>query len=292
LFLLGGIGGVAAWKGLAQQLTAPAGKIGDPACVLTGELEEGPYYLDLEMLRRDITERKPGVPLRLRIAVVDGKSCQPVPDAAVDIWHCDAVGLYSGSTASAPPDGAGRGPGRGRGPGGPGGSDFGPPPGPPPGFDFAGRGPGRGRGATDKFTFLRGVQITDKNGMAEFETVYPGWYAGRTIHIHAKIHLGGAAADTKYSGGHVAHTGQFFFPEDVTEAIAKLDPYTTHKAYRTLNEQDGIYRQAHGAGGMLALDRGEKSLAAGMIGTVTIAVDPDATPRAVGMGRGGPGPGR
>ncbi len=175
LFLLAGIGGAAAWKGLAQELSASPSKVADPACVLTGEIEEGPYYLDYELMRRNITEDKTGVPMRLRIAVVDAKTCKPLPGAAVDIWHCDAGGLYSGFTASAPPDGGG--PGRGRGPG------FGPPPGGGPPPDFGGRGPGgfgrgpsgpgRGRGATDKLTFLRGVQVTDKNGMAEFETRVP-----------------------------------------------------------------------------------------------------------------------
>ena len=289
LFLLGATGGLA-WKGLAQPVTASPAKTGDPACVLTSELEEGPYYLPLEMVRRDVTERKTGVPLRLRIAVVDAKSCTPAPNVAVDIWHCDAGGLYSGFTASASPDGGGFG--RGRGPGGrgfgppPDGEGFGPPPGgPPPGVGFGGRGPGRGRGATDKLTFLRGVQITGAEGIAEFATIYPGWYVGRTIHVHIKVHMGGAAADAKYAGGHVAHTGQFFFPEDITESVAKLDPYASHKAHRTLNEEDGIFRGAQGSAALLALERKDKrALDAGFVGTVTIAVDPLAEPAPVGMG--------
>ena len=283
LFLLGALGGAAVWRSAAQELVTP-GKVADPGCMLTGELEEGPYYLDLELMRRNITEQKAGVPLRLRIAVVDSKSCKPLPNAAVDIWHCDATGLYSGFTAS-----AGGGPDYGRGPRG-GGPGFGPPPGPPPDGEFGGRGPGgpgRGRGATDKLTFLRGVQITDKNGMAEFETVYPGWYVGRALHVHTKVHFGGSASDAKYAGGYVAHTGQFFFPEDVTEMVAKLDPYVTHTARRTLNREDGIFRDSQGSGGMLALDRAGE----GFVGLVTVAVDPAAEPRGVGMGGRGRGRG-
>ena len=73
-----------------------------PACVLTTEQEEGPYYIDYQHLRRDITEGKPGVPLRLKIALMHAKRCTPLPDAALDIWHCDALGVYSGFTANHP----------------------------------------------------------------------------------------------------------------------------------------------------------------------------------------------
>ncbi|MEU7058065.1 intradiol ring-cleavage dioxygenase [Streptomyces sp. NPDC046197] len=69
------------------------------ACVLTPEQTEGPYYLDLETVRKDITEGKPGVPLTLRVTVVDATTCSPLPGTAVDIWHCDALGAYSGYVA-------------------------------------------------------------------------------------------------------------------------------------------------------------------------------------------------
>jgi protocatechuate 3,4-dioxygenase beta subunit len=57
--------------------------------------------------------------------------------------------------------------------------------------------------------FLRGVQKTDANGFAVFRTVYPGWYQGRTVHIHVKVHL----------GGNVVHTGQLYFPDKVTDTV-------------------------------------------------------------------------
>jgi protocatechuate 3,4-dioxygenase beta subunit len=65
------------------------------ACRLTPEVTEGPFYVDLEKIRRDITEGRPGVPLKLKIRVIDVKRCRPIHGAAVDIWHCDAGGLYS-----------------------------------------------------------------------------------------------------------------------------------------------------------------------------------------------------
>jgi len=58
-----------------------------PGCTLTSEQEEGPYYIDDETLRRDITEARPGVPLILDLKLVDATGCAPLLNAAVDIWH-------------------------------------------------------------------------------------------------------------------------------------------------------------------------------------------------------------
>ena len=60
------------------------------------ELTEGPYYLDLDLVRSDITEGGPGLPFDLRVDLVDAGSCEPLEGAAVDVWHCDAEGAYSG----------------------------------------------------------------------------------------------------------------------------------------------------------------------------------------------------
>ncbi|MGO9262639.1 MAG: hypothetical protein ACLQU1_41120 [Bryobacteraceae bacterium] len=73
-----------------------------PDCTLMAEQEAGPYYLDDQTLRQNITEGKPGLPLKLRIAMVDARRCSPLPSAAVDIWQCDALGVYSGFTANSP----------------------------------------------------------------------------------------------------------------------------------------------------------------------------------------------
>ncbi len=242
-----------------------------PACVLTTEQEEGPFYLDYNKVRSDITEGKPGVPLKLKIALVHARRCTPLVNAAVDIWHCDAMGVYSAFQdvkLGTPPGGGG--------PGGPGGRPpMGPPPdgfGPPPGM---GMGMGNHR-AHDESRFLRGIQSTDSSGMAQFATIYPGWYQGRTIHIHLKVHL----------GRHVAHTGQLFFPEDITERVAKMQPYAKHNdLHRTTQAEDFVFKDEHGAPGMMTLRRLEaRTDAGGFWATVTLAVDPDATPAPVGMG--------
>jgi protocatechuate 3,4-dioxygenase beta subunit len=62
-------------------------------CVLTPEMTEGPYYVEGDKVRRNITEGKPGVPLFLRLTVVDVSTCKHIKGAAVDIWHCDAGGV-------------------------------------------------------------------------------------------------------------------------------------------------------------------------------------------------------
>ncbi len=166
----------------------------------------------------------------------------------------------------------------GRGPDGPGGPGGGPPP----------------SRITDADRFLRGVQVSDKRGLVDFTTVYPGWYEGRTIHIHLKVHLGGTNTDGKYAGGHVSHTGQLFFPEDITQDVAKLEPYAKRlNVHRTTQAEDGIFTGQHGAASMLSMTRLKAaSNADGFLATVTLAIDPEATPAPVGAGGRGPRGGR
>lgn len=66
------------------------------ACLLTPQAIEGPFYLDPKLVRAEIAEGRPGVPLRMRLRVVEAGPCTPLANARVDIWHCDAKGLYSG----------------------------------------------------------------------------------------------------------------------------------------------------------------------------------------------------
>lgn len=86
--------------------------------------------------------------------------------------------------------------------------------------------------AEDDAWFLRGIQRTDRSGVAKFTTIYPGWYDDRTVHIHAKVHL----------GGDVVHTGQLYFAEEVTAAVAAATPYADRTNARTDNEHDFLFR--------------------------------------------------
>jgi hypothetical protein len=175
-------------SGAAAPAAATGGSSTAPACVLTPELTEGPFYLDLDLVRRDITEGRAGKPLRLGVTIVDAEGCAPIPNAAVDVWHCDAGGAYSGVEG-------------------------------------------------DDETFLRGIQITDGGGRVEFETIYPGWYSGRAVHIHLKVHI----------GDHDAHTGQLFFDERVTQAVYEAEPYRERGAPDRGNNADAIFGESAGS---------------------------------------------
>jgi protocatechuate 3,4-dioxygenase beta subunit len=246
-------------------------------CTLDAELTEGPYYLDRGLFRRDITEGKPGVPLTVRARVWDARTCSPIEQAALEIWHCNASGVYSGFTKMGAGGMGGPPP---RGPMGPppdGDPGLGPPPdgmmGPPP---EAGRFPGPGRSReTDSTSFCRGIQLSGSNGVAEFQTMSPGWYVGRDTHIHLKVHLGGLAKSGRYHGGRVVHTGQLFFPDELSDEIARFAPYAAHRAPRTILEDDMVFNQAHGAAPMLKLEPLKRdSIVSGFRATVTVRVDP------------------
>jgi protocatechuate 3,4-dioxygenase beta subunit len=245
------------------------------ACALDRELTEGPYYLDRGIQRRNITEGKAGVPLHLRLTVIDARTCEPLENAALEIWHCDAGGVYSGYTkmGGGPPGMMPRERRLDEPPPGP------PPGGPPPEFDQSGRIPFGRHHPTDDTAFCRGVQLSDKRGAIEFETIYPGWYVGRDIHIHLKVHVNGSIEKDKYAGGHVSHTGQLFFPDELSDEISNLKPYGERKNIaRTRIDEDMVVADAHGSPVMLSFEQMKRdSLEAGMIGTAVVRVDPSAS---------------
>jgi protocatechuate 3,4-dioxygenase beta subunit len=215
LFRLGGffagLLGAGGWRIAESDGAGPAAVAsGAVACVLTPEQTEGPYYIPNERVRRNITEGRPGAPLVLRLLVVDASTCRPIKGAAVDIWHADAGGVYSGF----------------------------------------------GSGARNR-TFMRGVQKTDARGLARFSTVYPGWYRGRTVHVHVKVHV----------AGNVVHTGQLYFPDSLTDRVFRRKPYSRRPNRDTRNSTDAVFRN----GGRRSLLRLRRS--AGIyVGTITMAV--------------------
>jgi protocatechuate 3,4-dioxygenase beta subunit len=123
--------------------------------------------------------------------------------------------------------------------------------------DAAGVYSGFGSGASSR-TFMRGVQRTDKNGVALFRTVYPGWYQGRTVHIHVKVWVGGSDV----------HTGQLFFSDTLTDAVYKRLPYSRRPNRSTRNAQDMIFGDG-GRQSMLAMRR----KGSGYVGAITMAVN-------------------
>lgn len=113
-------------------------------------------------------------------------------------------------------------------------------------------------------TFLRGSQVTDDAGIVEFATVYPGWYPGRAVHVHAKVHLGGGTVLTT----------QLYFPEDVTGEVQSAAPYDDRGTRDARNEDDAIAGDPAAAGNLLATTRA--GAGAGTHGLVVLGVDPDA----------------
>lgn len=229
----GALASVALYACGADEDDAPssvaAGTPTTPDCVLTPEQEEGPFYIDLAQVRKDIVEDRPGVPLALALTVLDANTCKPIRDAAVDIWHCDALGVYSGE----PTEGS------------------------------------QGE------TYLRGIQLTDSNGLAEFATIYPGQYPGRTTHIHIKVHTGGRQSDGTYSSGHVSHTGQLFTTDQHDTKVFALAPYNRNTAAITPRNTDAIFRDQGGSSSALSLTQAGTNLARdGLTARVTLGVDP------------------
>ncbi|WSQ10544.1 intradiol ring-cleavage dioxygenase [Streptomyces sp. NBC_01231] len=279
-----GVGGGLAMTASADETTAAASS-GTPAgtasstssaaetCYqLTSETTEGPYYIDADKLRRDITEDKEGIPLTLTLKVIDSETCKPIRNAAVDIWHCDALGIYSGYESVS--TGGGSAP-----TGAPSGAPTGTPTGEPPsGRPSGGTGGGGGHEEpTDDERYLRGTWKTDKQGQVTFKTIFPGWYQGRCVHIHTKVHVDGEWTDAGYEGGHACHTGQFFFDEESVLASAEVAPYSTSTTERTTLTEDHIYDQSGTQGGLLKLKYNKKNIARGVVGTITMGVVPDET---------------
>lgn len=168
----------------------------EEACILTPQAEEGPFYFDPKLVRSEIAEGKTGVALTLRLRVIEAGPCTAISGARVDIWHCDAQGLYSA---------------------------------------FRGQGDGHTIDTSSK-TFLRGTQMTDAAGWVEFRTIYPGWYDGRTTHIHFKVFL-----DQRN-----VLIGQTFLPDALNEFIYNNVPeYEGRARQRTvLNANDMVVEHA------------------------------------------------
>jgi len=245
--------------GTTAETTATASATSsESACMtLMTSVTEGPYYLDGALVRKDITEGKSGVPLTLRLTVVDATDgCTPVPGAAVEIWHCDAWGYYSGYTTANPGGSA-----------------------PAESED--------GSTANDA-TYLRGYQIANANGVVKFETIFPGWYIPRTCHIHVKVHTGGEKEDGTYEGGKVNYTGQFFFDDDIAQEIFTLEPYSRHSGSYTTLDNDMVYDGGGASSGLLTLKAVKKAdPSKGYKGFLTLGIDPDAESTGAGSGTGG-----
>jgi protocatechuate 3,4-dioxygenase beta subunit len=177
----------------AEQVAAaaPGRLIAGTTCPVTPRQTEGPFYFDPKLVRRDVRDGRPGVPMRLRLQVVRSADCAPVAGSRVDVWHCDSAGTYSGYDSE--------------------------------------------RSAGE--AWLRGTQFADSNGVATFETIFPGWYGGRATHIHCKAWL---------PDGRGEISTQLYFPDALVAEVHSRRPYRrTGRSLR--NEEDGIFSSLGGA---------------------------------------------
>jgi protocatechuate 3,4-dioxygenase beta subunit len=217
-------------------------------CVVKPEMTEGPYFVDHQLERADIRiepttgAAKPGEVLRLALSVVDATrgQCRPLPGAIVDVWQCDASGVYSGVTD------------------------------PMQGFE------------TVNQKFLRGFQTTNAEGLASFTTIYPGWYPGRTVHIHFKIR-------TQAAGSAYEFTSQWYFDEALNDRVLSSAAYKRPGRRDTTNSSDMPFRNG-GDQLLLTPTAGTNGL------TATFALGLDLSDASVGrrdgFGPGGRGRGR
>lgn len=193
LALLGGVGATAIWQGLTGDLAQAANTF---ACVTAPAQTEGPYFVEENLNRSDIRvdptdgSISPGVLMTLAISVhrISNSSCGLLPGAHVEVWHCDAGGIYSDETAN------------------------------------------NSRGKK----FLRGYQTTDSNGTVNFTSIFPGWYRGRTVHIHFKVRT--------YSGSAIydEFTSQLFIDDAITDQVFTQSPYSQRGTRDTRNANDSV----------------------------------------------------
>jgi len=190
----------------AAATTATRASTGSPtaapvACVVTPALTEGPYFVDERLNRSDIRSDpssgavKEGVPLRLNLTVSNVNGATCTPIANAVVDMWHCDALGEYS-------------------------------------DIAN---GAGQSNTSGQKFLRGYQVTDGNGGVQFQTIYPGWYRGRTIHIHFKVRTNPDSA----SG--YEFTSQMFLDEAITDSVLARVPYNQKGSPDTRNADDNIF---------------------------------------------------
>lgn len=192
------------------------------ACTLFPQAVEGPFYFDPKSVTSDLQTGQPGAPMTLDLRVIESGVCTPITNARVDVWHADARGVYSG---------------------------------------YDGQG-GDGSISAVGQSYLRGTQFTDAEGRVQFKTVYPGWYPGRTPHIHVKVFLD----DTTLA------TGQVYFPDELSQSIySSREPYTERPKADTTNARDFLFSDGdrEGGGTVMAVAQSADTLLASLV----IAVD-------------------
>lgn len=200
----GGADWAAGGTAAATESFPPENPFGDTTgsmCSVTRAYTQGPCYFSPDDYRQDISEGELGVPMVIALKVVDAE-CNPVVGADVDIWHCNRKGVYTADSSNS--SNASR-------------------------FN-TGFCAGNDSEALASSAF-RGVQVTNEQGIAYFKSCFPGWYPGRTVHIHFKI----------VNNGVQSLVSQFCFADNLSNQIYLHHPDYTGEAMDTSNATDGVF---------------------------------------------------
>jgi len=193
------------------------------------EMVEGPFYANGGPCRSDLREDQPGQRLDLTITVVDAGDGAPLSGIDVDLWHCNATGHYSGYDVNP---------------------------------DELPENISNGQPATNDETFLRGRQTTDTRGQVTFQTIYPGWYALRTPHIHLKI----------FEGENCNITTQLYLPENLNQSLTRTQDYARKGSQDTFNNTDPVIANTPGEMGTSWVDIALEPDV--FLGAATVAITP------------------
>ncbi|BGP36255.1 hypothetical protein JCM10449v2_000153 [Rhodotorula kratochvilovae] len=252
---------------IARTLLAPLTeepRIRNHSCILHPQLTEGPYYhTEGHPIRQNMAEDQLGLPFFMDVGVIDVNTCEPMENVLVDLWHANTTGHYAGHPEQAP--------------------------------ELKWEGPaheGPRKGLLSKYprtndheTFLRAAWPTNKHGLAQFSSIFPGYYTGRATHVHVRIHPEWTPLpNNTFTSHRMLHTGQFFVPDSINMQVDKVWPYNTnpiaHKWGRTRNWADSlnIYQDAHGNGANPEFEilKVGSVLQQGLIGYITVGVDSNA----------------
>ncbi|MBL4625057.1 MAG: hypothetical protein JKY42_07955 [Flavobacteriales bacterium] len=200
-------------KDVVNLTTAPATE--DEICVLTTKTTEGPFYLR-SPFRQNIKEDTTGKDLELKLQIMSYPNCLPIEGAIVEIWHCDAHGTYSGY--------------------------------PELGhklwkfvrlIEF---GKKKHIEPSNTNAFLRGAQVTNKDGNVQFNTILPGWYDPRMPHVHFKVIINESEAIAS----------ELFFEEEYYNKIfTSTEPYLKYGKSPYGNSNDKVIRTYSNGNGLV-----------------------------------------
>ena len=170
-----------------------------PTCVVRPQQTEGPYFVDARLHRSDIRAEPSGGPMSEGVPVRVGFQVSRIAGGACTPLPGAVIDLWQ--------------------------------------CDAQGRYSDVRDHLADTrgLKFLRGFQVTDADGAARFVTIYPGWYPGRTVHIHFKIRAAAAGAGREF-------TSQLYFDDALTDRVHAQGPYASKGQRRQRNDEDGLFR--------------------------------------------------